>query len=77
MEPITRTEMYLAYAAGGDNDLPTPVTREETFLNGVCARLDTIEKPTAEEIQTAVDNYLDENGISGLTQAEIEEVLNG
>lgn len=78
MIPITRTEMFLANAAGQSNgDLPTPVTREETYLNAVCERLDNIEKPTDAQVQTAVDNYLDENSIVFNTSAEITEVLNG
>lgn len=78
MIPITRTEMFLANAAGQSNgDLPTPVTREETYLNAVCERLDNIDKPTDTQVQSAVDNYLDENSIVFNTSAEITEVLHG
>lgn len=78
MIPITRTEMFLANAAGQSyGELPTPVTREETYLNAVCERLDNIDKPTDTQVQSAVDNYLDENSIVFNTSAEITEVLNG
>lgn len=78
MMPITRTDMFLANAAGQSNgDLPTPVTREETYLNAVCERLDNIDKPTDTQVQSAVDNYLDENSVVFNTSAEITEVLNG
>ena len=78
MEPITRKEIFLASAAGQSNgDLPTPITREEEYLNDVCERFDNIDKPTDEQAQAAVDNYLDENGIVFNTSAEITEVLNG
>lgn len=78
MIPITRTEMFLANAAGQSNgDLPTPVTREDTYLNNICERLDNIDKPTDAQVQTAVDNYLDQNGVVFNTSAEITEVLNG
>lgn len=76
--PITRTEMFLANAAGQSNgELPTPVTREDTYLNNICERLDNIDKPTDAQVQTAVDNYLDENSIVFNTSAEITEVLHG
>ena len=78
MIPITRTDMFLASAAGQSNgDLPTPITREEEYLNDVCKRFDNIDKPTDEQVQAAVDNYLNENGIVFNTSAEITEVLNG
>lgn len=78
MEPITQTEMFLANAAGQSyGELPTPVTREETYLNNICERLANIDKPTDAQVQTAVDNYLDENSIVFNTSAEITEVLNG
>lgn len=78
MIPITRTEMFLANAAGQSyGELPTPVTREDTYLNNICERLDNIDKPTDAQVQTAVDNYLDENSIVFNTSAEITEVLNG
>ena len=69
MIPITRTEMFLANAAGQSNgDLPTPVTREETYLNAVCERLDNIDKP---------NDYLADHDIVFNTSAEITEVLHG
>ena len=78
MEPITRKEMFLANAAGQVNsDLPTPITREEYYLTKICGRLDSMERPTDTQVQTAIDHYLDENGIVFNTSAEITEVLNG
>jgi len=35
LEPITRTETFLAKAGGQSVEVPTPITREETFLQGV------------------------------------------
>lgn len=78
MEPITRQDMFLANAAGQVNsDLPTPITREDYYLNEICGRLDSMERPTDTQVQTAIDHYLDENGIVFNTSAEITEVLNG
>ncbi len=45
IEPITRSDKFLAHAAGQSNgDLPTPITREEEYLNDVCKRFDNIDK---------------------------------
>ena len=78
MEPITRQDMFLANAAGQSNgDLPMPITREDYYLNEICGRLDSMERPTDTQVQAAVDNYLNENGIVFNTSAEITEVLNG
>lgn len=35
MNPITRKEMFLAAAGGQDVTTPTPVTREEVFLDAI------------------------------------------
>ena len=78
MEPIIRTEMFLANAAGQSNDeLPTPVTREENYLNDICERLNNIDKPTDAQVQTAIDNYLTDHDIVFIGSDEISEVLYG
>lgn len=82
MEPITRKEIFLASAAGQSNgDLPTPVTREEIYLNAFCERLDNVEKTTDAQVQSAVDDYLDDyltdHDIAFIASNEITEVLNG
>ena len=78
MEPITRSEIFMAAAAGEyTGELPEPLTRNEYYLHKVCERFDNIDKPTDSQVQTAVDNYLDQNGVVFNTSAEITEVLNG
>ena len=86
MTPITRTETYLATAAG-DADapatLPEPITREEIYLNELCARIAALAAQTPdispEDIQTAVADYLDEHGVTinirAATAEEIEEAF--
>lgn len=44
MNPVTREETFLARAAGQDVETPTPVTRNETYLNEIIERLDSIEE---------------------------------
>lgn len=74
-EPLTRREQYLAYAAGQNVDKPeTPMNREEEYLDGICNRLDGISSPSAQDIQNAVNDYLDENGVEiGIRIATNEE----
>lgn len=60
MEPITRTENYLADAAGDTvENLPTPITRAEFFLTRICARLkaiDEAQKSISREITDFIKN---------------------
>ena len=68
----------MAAAAGAyAGELPEPLTRDEYYLHKVCERFDSIDKPTDAQVQTAVDNYLDENSIVFNASEEITEVLNG
>lgn len=78
LEPITRVEQFLASAAGQGVSLPIPQTRMELFLQDICERLDGIGEPSAEDIQTAVNAYLDEHPATGraATMEEFLEVLN-
>ena len=46
-------------------------------VNGVLTISADTPAPTDVQVQTAVDNYLDENSVVFNTSAEITEVLNG
>lgn len=73
IDPLTRKEQYLAYAGGENVSKPeTPLTREEEYLDDICERLDDIGTPSTEDITSAVNNYLAENGI-GIRIATNEE----
>lgn len=81
IEPITREELYLS-AIAGESELPSdmePITREEIYLNAILEKIDGIEKPTQEEIDIAVTNYFEEQGVDALfiDSQEIPEVLEG
>ena len=67
-DPITRKEQYYSYMAGESSYLPDPITREEKYLYYLCKNGTgggsgggTI---TPEQIQAAVDQYLEENPVS-------------
>ena len=77
--PITRMDQYLSYLTGNTDYYPTdPITREEKYLFYLCVNGigggggGTV---TPEQIQDAVDAYLEENPVSGMTE-EQEEQLN-
>ena len=77
--PITRKDQYLSYLTGNTDYYPTdPITREEKYLYYLCVNGigggggGTV---TPEQIQAAVDAYLEENPVSGMTE-EQEEQLN-
>ena len=61
LEPITRQEVFLANAGGQDVTVPTPITREEHFLQGIIDRFDTIADPTQEQVDSAVEAYFTEH----------------
>ena len=66
-DPITRKEQYYSYMAGESSYLPDPITREEKYLYYLCKNGTgggsggTI---TPEQIQAAVDQYMEENPVS-------------
>lgn len=78
-KPITREEMYYDYLInGGDLDtLPEPITRREIYLHYLCVNGFGGGSVTPEQIQAAVDAYLEANPVEpGATEeqaAQIEE----
>lgn len=63
-DPITRKEQYYSYMAGESSYLPDPITREEKYLYYLCANGGIGGTVTPEQIQAAVDQYLEENPVS-------------
>ena len=75
-DPITRKEQYMSYLTGNTSYYPKdPITREEQYLFYLCETGGIGGGVTPEQIQQAVDNYLEENPVSGMTK-EQEEQLN-
>lgn len=67
-DPITRKEQYYSYMAGESSYLPDPITREEKYLYYLCVNGsgggESGGTITPEQIQAAVDQYLEENPVS-------------
>lgn len=78
--PRTRFEKLLYICAGGTIERPTPKTVEERLLDYICDRLDDITDTSGQEIQSAVNTYLDEHGVTinieAATNSDIEEAMN-
>ena len=76
-DPITRKDQYLSYLTGNTDYYPTdPITREEKYLFYLCENGGIGGgSVTPEQIQQAVNTYLEENPVSGMTE-EQEEQLN-
>lgn len=63
-KPITREEKYLAYLNGDyKEEIPKPITRVEKYLYDLCVKGMSGEI-SPEEIQSAVNKYLEENPVS-------------
>lgn len=63
--PITRKDQYLSYLTGNTDYYPTdPITREEKYLYYLCTNGGIGGSVTPEQIQAAVDRYLEENPVS-------------
>lgn len=62
-DAVTRKEKYYQYLATGTGVIPDPVTREEQYLYYLCKNGGTGGGATPEQIQQAVDNYLEENPV--------------
>ena len=63
--PITRKDQYLSYLTGNTDYYPTdPITREEKYLFYLCENGGIGGgSVTPEQIQQAVDAYLEENPV--------------
>lgn len=74
-DPITRKEHYMSYLTGSTTYYPKdPLTREEQYLFYLCENGGVGGGVTTEQIQAAVDAYLEENPPSGMTPEQIQEL---
>ena len=75
MEPITRSEIYMAAAAGEyDGELPEPVTRSDKYWVKIIGGIEN-EKLTPEEIDAAIEAYLNSHDADIVTEQELAEAL--
>lgn len=76
MEPITRIETYMAAAAGEyDGALPEPVTREDQYWQKVIQKIDTGSSVSPEQIDAAIEDYLNSHDADIVTEAELADAL--
>lgn len=74
-KPITRKEQYMSYLTGNTDWYPEdPITREEQYLFYLCENGGIGGGVTPEQIQQAVDSYLEENPVSGMTDEQIAQL---
>ena len=74
-DPITRKEQYLSVMAENTAQYPEePITREEMYLDYLCKNGTGGGSVTPEQIQAAVDQYLEENPVSGMTEEQIAQL---
>lgn len=73
--PITREEKYLAYLTGDYKaDVPKPITRQERYLYELCLK-GMGGEISPEEIQKAVNDYLDKNPVKpGATTEQAQQI---
>ena len=77
MEPMTRSEIFMAAAAGEyDGDLPIPVTREDQYWQKVIRKIED-GNATPEEIDAAIEAYLNSHDADIVTEAELSDALAG
>ena len=75
--PITRKDQYLSYLTGNTDYYPTdPITREEKYLFYLCENGGIGGgSVTPEQIQQAVDAYLEENPVQpGATVEQVAQI---
>lgn len=78
MEPITREEMYLAAAAGEySGELPEPKTRQEHYLKKIIEKIDGGGSVTPEQIDAAIEDYLNSHDADIVTEQELSDALAG
>lgn len=78
MEPITRGEIFMAAAAGEySGELPEPITRQEQYLKKIIEEIDGGGSVSPEQIDAAIEAYLDSHDADIVTEAELTEALEG
>lgn len=74
-DPVTRKEQYLSVMAESTTQYPEePITREEMYLDYLCKNGAGGGTITPEQIQAAVDQYLTENPVSGMTEEQVAQL---
>ena len=78
LEPITRNEIFMAAAAGREYEKPTPVTREEMFLDDIGCAAITGQSDWNQADTSAPDYIRNKPGItSTATQGSTDLITSG
>ena len=78
MDPMTRNEIFMAAAAGEfSGELPEPVTRPEFYWQKIAQKIDSGSSVSPEQIDAAIEDYLNSHDADIVTEAELAETLEG
>ena len=78
MEPMTRSELFMAAAAGEYvGELPEPVTRPEFYWQKIAQRIDAGSSVSPESIDAAIEDYINTHDADIVTEAELSDALSG
>ena len=78
MEPMTRSELFMATAAGEySGELPEPVTRSEFYWQKIAQRIGAGSSVSPESINAAIEDYLNTHDADVVTEAELSDALSG
>lgn len=78
MEPITRGEIFMATAAGEySGELPEPITRQEQYLKKIIEEIDGGGSVSPEQIDAAIEDYINTHDADIVTEAELSNALAG
>lgn len=78
MNPTTRTEIYMAAAVGEySGELPLPITREDYYLKKFIDSVNNGGSVLPEQIDTAIEAYLNSHSADIVTRTELTQALGG
>ena len=78
MDPMTRSELFMAAAAGEySGELPEPVTRPEFYWQKIAQRIDEGSSVSPEAIDAAIEDYLNTHDADVVTEAKLSAALLG
>lgn len=78
MKPMTRSELFMATAAGEySGELPEPITRPEFYWQKIAQRIGAGGSVSPESIDAAIEDYLNTHDADIVTEAELTDALEG
>ena len=78
MKPMTRSELFMATAAGEySGELPEPIIRPEFYWQKIAQRIDAGGSVSPESIDAAIADYINTHDADIVTEAELTDALEG